>query len=391
MKQIFLILLLTLVMALTSCGGAATPEAIPTIVLDSGNSNNTSKPVSTRGDVIASAIVIPAQEANLAFVAGGNVKDVNVTVGEQVKAGQVMIELENTIAQLEVESANRALRELTSLAEIAAAEEALATAQDELDDAQNKVDALSFARASEALIDNVKGEIKLTEKRLAIASDAYRSVANRADGDPKKNEALVAMTNIQLRLNELRAQYNWYTGKPTEIDAAIVQAKFSAAQAIYQEAQWYLAALKGESIPKEASGIKLAQLQQARDDVTAAQKRLDQTRLTTPISGVVAEVNVIAGEFATPGKILVIVSTMDHLQIKTTDLSERDIIKVKVGDPATITIEALNEDFSGKVKNISPIASTLGGDVVYEVTISFDEQPQNLLMGMSAEVEINVE
>lgn len=391
MKKIFLILIVTLVMALTSCGGTTTPEAIPTIVLDSGNSNNAPKPVSTGGDVIASAIVIPAQEAHLAFVAGGNVKTVNVTVGDQVKAGQVMIELENTIAQLEVERANRALRELTSFAEIAAAEEALATAQDELDDAQNKVDALSFARASETLIDNVKGEIKLTEKQLAIASDAYRSVANRSDGDPKKNEALVTMTNIQLRLNELRAQYNWYTGKPTEIDAAIVQAKFSAAKAIYQEAQWYLAALKGDSIPTEASGMKLAQLQQAKDDVSAAKNRLDQSRLTTPISGVVADVNVIAGEFAIPGNILVIVSTMNQLEIKTTDLSERDIIKVKVGNPATITIDALNEDFSGKVTNISPIANTLGGDVVYEVTISFDEQPQNLLMGMSAEVEINVE
>jgi hypothetical protein len=69
-------------------------------------------------------------------------------------------------------------------------------------------------------------------------------------------------------------------------------------------------------------------------------------------------------------------------------LSERDITNVKVGDPATITIDALNEEFSGQVISISPVANTLGGDVVYEVTIAFEEQPAGALGGMTAEVII---
>jgi HlyD family secretion protein len=132
----------------------------------------------------------------------------------------------------------------------------------------------------------------------------------------------------------------------------------------------------------------LAQLQQARADLAAAQNRLEQSRLTAPISGVVAEVNVVAGEYATPGMTLVIVSDLEHLQIKTTDLSERDITNVKVGDPATITIDVLNDEYGGRVISISPIANTLGGDVVYEVTIAFDEQPVGALGGMTAEVTI---
>jgi HlyD family secretion protein len=157
----------------------------------------------------------------------------------------------------------------------------------------------------------------------------------------------------------------------------------------YQEAQWYLAALNGEDIPADASGAMLAQLQQARADLAAAQKRLEQTRLIAPISGVVAEVNVIVGEFATPGKILVIVSNLDQMQVKTTDLSERDITRVRVGDPATISVDALNEEYSGTVIGISPMADTLGGDVVYEVTIAFEEQPAGALAGMTAEASIN--
>jgi len=54
-----------------------------------------------------------------------------------------------------------------------------------------------------------------------------------------------------------------------------------------------------------------------------------------------------------------------------------------------ISIEALNDDFQGKVIGISPMASTVGGDVVFKVTIAFDKQPQNLLWGMTAEVAIS--
>jgi HlyD family secretion protein len=299
-----------------------------------------------------------------------------------------LVELDNTLAQLEVERANRALRELTSPSAIAAAEETLATAQKNLDDAETKVEGLAYRRASDELIDNVKAEIDLAKKQLTLASDTYRHFADRPDGDARKAEALYAMTNAQLNLNALQAKYNWYTGKPSETDVALTQAKLSAAQAAFDEAGWYLAALKGEPVPAEASGSKLAQLQQARADVAAAQARLDQTHLIAPFNGIVGAVNVVAGEYASPGLVLIILSDVDHLQVRTTDLSERDIVKVRIGDPARILVEALGEEFDGEVLNISPVASTLGGDVVYEVTLAFTTQPQGLMGGMSAEVTI---
>lgn len=375
---------------LSACGSNAAPTPIPTIVVESRNSNTVQpeSPVSSGGTVVASAALIPAQEAHLAFVAGGNVAKVNARVGDRVTAGYILVELDNVLAQLEVERAKRALRELTSPAMIAAAEEALASAQNDLDDAQKKVAALSLPRASDALIDNAEAEITLAEQQLAIASDTYRQFARLSDGDPRKAKALVAMTNAQLNLNTLRAKYNWLTGKPSETDIAITQAKLSTAQAAVQEAEWYLDALMGEQVPPDASGMRLAQLQQARDDLTAAQERLDQTRLISPISGVVAQVNVIAGEYATPGRILVVVLDTNQLLVKTTDLSERDVTKVRTGAPASILIKALNREFDGEVLNISPLANTLGGDVVYEVTLAFDEQPVGALAGMSAEVTI---
>jgi hypothetical protein len=59
-----------------------------------------------------------------------------------------------------------------------------------------------------------------------------------------------------------------------------------------------------------------------------------------------------------------------------------------IGQPAKVFIEALNEEFSGKVIDVDRVSSTLGGDVVYTVTIELDTQPQGLLWGMSADVQI---
>jgi hypothetical protein len=74
--------------------------------------------------------------------------------------------------------------------------------------------------------------------------------------------------------------------------------------------------------------------------------------------------------------------------VETTDLSEREITKIRLGAPVTISIEALNQEFPGKVIGLSPRANTVGGDVVFKVTIAFDTQPQSLLWGMTAEVTI---
>ena len=394
MRKTYLIIIVALTLLLSACGSTATPEAIPTVVLGDTSNNVPVQPVSNNSNnsngaaTIASAVIIPAQEAELAFVTGGNVMKVNVKVGDRVTAGHILVELDNTLAQLEVERASRILRELTSPAAIAAAEKAVATAQNEYDDAKKKVDSLKYRNTDNLTVDYLQDQVTLAQDALDRARDAYNNTAGRSDLDPVRAKAGTNLYNAQKAYNSAQGNLDWYTKLPSENDIAITNADFDAATASLQEAQWYLAALKGESIPTDATGAKLAQLQQAKADERAAQNRLDQSRLIAPISGVIAQANVIAGEYASPGKVLVIVSDMGQLQAKTTDLSERDIVNVNIGDPATITVNALNKDFSAQVVNISPLANTLGGDVVYEVTLAFDEQPQGALGGMTAEITI---
>lgn len=387
MKFKFFFFVSGLMLLLTACGSAAgnPPEALPTVALEEGSSSSAA--VSAQGGVAASGVVMPAQEAKMAFALGGIVESVNVNVGDVVQAGDLLVELDNTSIKLELAQAERSLREMTSPAAVAVASQAVATARKELEDAQKKAESLSYKRASDTVIDNTQAEIDLAKQALSRAADAYRQVERLPDGDSKKAAALLNMTNAQLRLNSLIAKYNYLTGTPTDTDAALIQARLETAQAAYQEAQWYLSALKGEEIPAEATGAKLAALQSARDAIAAIQQRLDSTRLLSPINGTVTVVAVTVGEYAVPAQVVVSISDVEHLQVETTDLSERDVVLVQVGQPVAVFVEALNQTITGKVILISPISSTLGGDVVYKTTIELDRPfPEGLRAGMTVDV-----
>jgi RND family efflux transporter MFP subunit len=131
-----------------------------------------------------------------------------------------------------------------------------------------------------------------------------------------------------------------------------------------------------------------AKVQQAQVALELARINLAEGTLTAPQDGTVASIKVVPGEFVQSDQAVITLASLDNLQLETTDLSERDIAEVKIGSPASISIEALQETFTGKVISISPIANTVGGDVVFKVTIAFDEQPKGLLWGMTAEVTI---
>jgi multidrug resistance efflux pump len=194
------------------------------------------------------------------------------------------------------------------------------------------------------------------------------------------------MTDAQIDLNKLVGNYNWYTGQPSEIDVDLAYANLEAANAAVQEGQWYAAALRGEPVPAEASGAQLAALQAAKDAVAAAEARLEATRVTSPVDGVVGSVVVHPGEYASPGQTVVIVTDLDHLQVETTDLSELDVTEVGIGQAATVDIEALGAQAPGHVIGVSPVAEILGGDVVYKVIVELDETPEGLRPGMTVVV-----
>lgn len=393
MRKLNVILCVPLVLALGACSVVGSPTPLPTVVLGSAAGSVTPQAAAGQGvnnnpsGVTASGIVVPASNAHLAFSQPGTVKTVAVSAGDQVESGQTLIELDDSVVQLEIAQADRALRELTSQASIAAAEQSVAITQKAVEDAQKKVNTLKRGRADDKALDYYEAQLTLAEKALDHANSVLGSLTELSTADPKRAYAETSRYNAQKAYNAALANLNWARGKPSENDFATAEANLAAANAAYQEAQWYLATLKGESVPEDATGSQLAQLQQARDNLKNAQNRLANSRLLAPFSGDIVATHVVPGEYVLPGQVLVEISDVTHLQVETTDLSERDVPGVKIGQPVSIFVKALNEEMSGKVTIISPMADTLGGDVVYKTTIALDNPSPGLRAGMTAEVQ----
>jgi HlyD family secretion protein len=241
--------------------------------------------VSAQKTVTASAVIVPAQVAELGFVISGIAKNIPAKEGDTVKAGQTLMVLDTPDLQFAVTEAQAGLR--------------------------------------------------------------------------------AAQAQAEIRSNEIIKQF----------------------KIIYRREKILVKKLR-LSVPPEVIEMADASVQRAQASVEIAQANLAQGTLSSPYEATVTSIKVVPGEFVQSDQTVVTLATLNALQVETTDLSERDVPNVQIGDAANIFVEALDKNISGKVIGISPIADIVGGDVVFKVTIAPDTQPEGLLWGMTAEVEI---
>jgi RND family efflux transporter MFP subunit len=174
------------------------------------------------------------------------------------------------------------------------------------------------------------------------------------------------------------------------LDTTIQEARVKQAEANLLAAQVdrkYKERLKLDKIHLEVADAAIAQQQALLDSANAVLN--SQFTLTAPYDGTIVSVDVAPSETVMPGVTVIEMGDLSSYVIETTDLSERYVSRVQVGQPVSVSIEALGNEFSGKVKEVALTSSTIGGDVVYKVTIELDKQPEGLLWGMSADVKID--
>ncbi len=172
------------------------------------------------------------------------------------------------------------------------------------------------------------------------------------------------------------------------LDTSILEARVADAEANVVTVTTQLAYLKRTGTSQERLDAAQANIDRAQAAVDIAKAQLAQATLVAPFDGTIASVEISPAEFASPGQIIIVMGDLTHFQIETTDMSEKDIPAIKIGQSAKVYIEALDQEFPGKVVDIARVSETVGGDVVYKVTIELDEQPEGLRWGMSADVKI---
>ena len=122
---------------------------------------------------------------------------------------------------------------------------------------------------------------------------------------------------------------------------------------------------------------------------TEAERLLDKTELRAPMEGTVAFLDVKVGEHALLGTVLVRIADESAWVIRSDDLTELAIAKVKVGAQAALTFDGIpGLEIPGKVKMIRPYGEKKRGDITYTVTITPERWDERLRWMMTTQIAI---
>lgn len=130
-------------------------------------------------------------------------------------------------------------------------------------------------------------------------------------------------------------------------------------------------------------GLKLAEEQHKQSLATLnnARESLSNFRVTSPLAGLVASVNVAAGEMAGPQLPVVTVVQLDPMKIKVS-ISENFISAIKPGGEVPVVINALGKNFTGVVTSVGPKADPVTR--AFPVEIKLANQQGEIKSGMVA-------
>ncbi|MBA2874694.1 HlyD family secretion protein [Anoxybacillus caldiproteolyticus] len=112
--------------------------------------------------------------------------------------------------------------------------------------------------------------------------------------------------------------------------------------------------------------------------------------ITAPADGTVTSLDVAEGDRVANGQVVAHITNYDDLQV-TVQIDELDIPKVKVGQTASIKINAFPDTtYTGKVTSIANEGTVSNGVSTFDVTVHIDK-PTNVKVGMTAEASILVQ
>jgi len=368
----------------------------------------------SRGNIVLQAngtgTLTPANEVSFGFGTSGQVTELDVKVGDQVEAGQLIGMMDDTEAKAAYEQAKRNLADLTTPAAIAEAQQAVAEAE------------VNIYNAKQDLEHLISSDVYYWENQVSSAEEALKTVqadggtSPTADQQKKIDDSQATLNRAQTNLEAAKVRYvNEYvpetftytvsrqetvnqkvtTVTTTEVIAPS-DAEVSAARAAYQlaiekqkEAQAYLDLLNGNTLAEDVPGSSLTSLVDAQNALQTAEDNLTATQLISPISGTVTDLTASVGDYVSDSSI---VTVADLSQPYTVDayFDAEDWSSIQAGFETDIVFDILPDNtYKGKVTIVYPeLDSSSNSSLVHAIVKLTDTLETTLPVGASASVDV---
>lgn len=310
-------------------------------------------------EVIFTGRLQAKQQVSLSFELSGQVEEILVKTGDQVSVGQGLVKLDPTTVALELDKAQADLFAASEQAEIA-----WQTVKNTQEKTEDENEALRLKRR-QAVID--------AKAELDAAAEYWEKTREEYDED--SSTAKSAELTYQTKLSTYNAAQKQLSETLITIDKSN-QAQEDAAE--LARAKYLATQQAASSIAGPSSLGALTAL---------ANLRVEKSELKSPMAGVVTDVALEKGEFATAGAVVVTVATVDDLELEA-EVPESDALKLALGQHADITFDALaaSDHWQAEVLEIAPAAKIIEGVPTYLVTLGISGPAERLKPGLTANV-----
>jgi HlyD family secretion protein len=408
--------------------------------------------IAERKDIIQEVSVTgrvePVRSVNLAFDRGGRIASTPADIGDSVKAGQVLISLENaeivaklTGARADVSSAEAKLDALI----LGTRAEELQVKKREVENAEG-----AYLRQRQVLVDSVRDSYTKSDDairskidqffdnpetnipKISFTTDLSRKLetgrANmvsilktlqsiaatidvsddiKTDTRAARDELLSVKTfldNVSLAVNALKpsstlsqSTIDGYktnvTTARTNVNTALTN--LSTAEQSFVLAEQSLALIKDQLLLLDAGATEEAIRQQEASVIGAEAlvsqyiADLEKSRIRAPFSGVVTKRDYNVGEVIAANTSVISLIAPSIFQI-IANVPEADIAKINIDNVAVVTLDAFGSDlnFIATVVSIDPAETILEGVATYKVTLVFPDEDGMVRSGMTANVDI---
>ncbi len=336
----------------------------------------------TNGSIVASGF-IEGEQVVIAPETSGRIAEMLVDRGDDVRAGDVLVRLDDAMLQsqrLEVEAglatANANLARVLAGArteQVTAARAALSQAEAQRDGAAQAVinarDAISNPLAINVEIDVARTQVRLAEQSVEMVEaelaeiELRRSVYHDLSGDEERTwdlqtqavRATMTQAEAELQgawryLNALQTMRENPLSMKAQLHGAETQLRLAGAQV--DGAQAALDELEAGSTEEEIAMAE-AQVHQVEAAVRLIDAQIAQLTLTAPMDGIVTSRSSQAGETATAGLPLLTIANLDEVTL-VIYIPETRVGQVQPGHEVEVQVDSFPERvFEGVVVNIA--------------------------------------
>jgi HlyD family secretion protein len=299
---------------------------------------------------------VEATEVHVASEVGGRILELRVEEGDRVDRGDPIARLDTRDTELQIQRAR--------------ADRATAVAQLRLLEAGSRVEDI---RHAEAQVDAAEAE--------AMAIDADLKAA-RLDLD-RFDALLKANAGSQKQRDDAKARVD------------VTRERLRSAEERVRAARETVARLRQGARPEEIEAAR-ARVASADAQIALLEKSHADAQILAPVSGMVTQKLVDAGEIVMRGTPIVIVTDLDNAWANLF-VPEPMVPRVKLGQPAKVVTDAGGEGLPGKVTFVSPKAEFTPRNVqtaeersklVYRIKVSVDNRDGILKPGMPVDAEL---